>query len=72
MYMYIYLEVNFFLPPCDLVKSIRCMFISCELAKMGRKFYSGRHGAEVMDVVSLDWLHIRMKYQSGVHSCFNL
>ena len=60
--MYMYLEVNLFLPPCDLVKSIPCMLISCELAKMGRKFYSGRHSAEVMDVVSLDWLQMRIKY----------
>jgi len=38
------------------------MFISCELAKMRRKLYSGRHGAEVMDVVSLDWLQKEMKH----------
>jgi len=38
------------------------MFISCELAKMRRKLYSSGHGAEVMDVVSLDWLKKEMKH----------
>ena len=51
-----YLEASICQLPCDLVKLIPCMFISCKLAKMRRKLYSGRHGAEVMDVVSLDWL----------------